>query len=290
MTNGQETPGGAGFGNYHTHTRHCDGNGEPADYAEAAIRKGMPRIGFSGHNVVPFPADWTMQAANLDSYLSSVREAKARYAGRVDVFLGIEADYLPGLSSPVAPRIRELGLDFVIGSVHFVDSTNGGYTWTVDGAPAEIEGGLRDAFSGDIRRLVERYYGLVAEMVMEATPDIVGHLDVVKKNNRDGHLFREDAAWYIDAVVSALEAIARSGSVMEINTGGVVRNTSGALYPSEWILREALRLKVPVMVNADAHRPEHIDGHFEEAFALLRSVGYRIQRQLTRAGWVDQAI
>jgi histidinol-phosphatase (PHP family) len=278
-----------GFGNYHTHTRHCDGNGEPEDYAEAAIRKGMPRLGFTGHNVVPFPADWTMPEANLESYLSSVKAAKARYEGRVELYLGIEADYLPGLSSPTAPRIRELGLDFVLGSVHFIDSS-AGYTWTVDGAPAEIEGGLRDAFGGDIRRLVERYYERVVEMVTETPPDIVGHLDVLKKNNRDHRYFTEDEPWYRAAVTAALEAIARSGSVMEINTGGVVRNTSGALYPSEWILREAFRLRVPVMVNADAHRPEHIDGYFREAFALLRSIGYRTQRQLTRRGWEDMAI
>ena len=42
----------AGIGNYHTHTRHCDGRGEVRDFAESALRKGMPRLGFSGHNVL----------------------------------------------------------------------------------------------------------------------------------------------------------------------------------------------------------------------------------------------
>jgi len=142
-------------------------------------------------------------------------------------------------------------------------------------------------YGGDVRALVERYYALVAEMAAEAKPDIIGHFDVVKKNNRNADYFREDEPWYRAAVLSALEAVARSGSVVEINTGGIVRNTSGAFYPSEWILREARGMGIPTMVNADAHRPQDIDGCFDQAAALLRGVGYSSQRQLTSAGWMD---
>jgi histidinol-phosphatase (PHP family) len=281
---------GTPFGNFHTHTRHCDGNFEPMDYAVAALRKGMPRIGFSGHNPVPFPTEWTMPEASLPSYLQTVRDAKARCAGRLEIYLGIEADYIPGVTSPDAPWIRDLGLDYVLGSVHFVAPLDGRYTWTVDGTPEEMESGLHGCFHGDVRSLVERYYALVAEMAEETRPDIIGHIDVVKKNNRRGRWFREDAWWYREAVLGALKAIRRSGSVMEINTGGIVRNTSGALYPSEWILREARALGIPVMVNADAHRPEHIDGWFAQAVQVLRDLGFTAIRQLTPDGWTDTAI
>ena len=275
------------FGNYHTHTHHCDGNGEPRDYAEAAIQKGMKWLGFSGHNVVPFPTAWTMPAKNLEGYLREVREAKARYKGRLDIFLGIEADYIPGVTSPNHPRIRELGLDFVIGSVHFAEQRNGDHSWTVDGPREELETGLAKVFKGDIRALVERYFALVGEMAEETKPDIIGHFDVVKKNNRSGDFWSEEETWYRSAALVALEAVARSGCIMEINTGGIVRNTSGALYPSEWILKEAHRLGIPIMINADAHRPQDIDGYFTQAATLLRGLGFTTQRQLTLAGWVD---
>ena len=277
-----------GFGgNYHTHTHHCDGNGEPQDYAESAISKGMKWLGFSGHNVLPFPTDWTMPEKNLESYRREVREAAARNAGRIEIFLGIEADYIPGVSSPVHPRIRDLGWDFIIGSVHFAAPAGGDHSWTVDGSGDEFDAGLHRVYGGDVRALVERYYALVAEMAVEAKPDIIGHFDVVKKNNRNADYFREDEPWYRAAVLSALEAVARSGSVVEINTGGIVRNTSGSFYPSEWILREARGMGIPTMVNADAHRPQDIDGCFDQAAALLRGVGYSSQRQLTSAGWMD---
>jgi histidinol-phosphatase (PHP family) len=66
-----------------------------------------------------------------------------------------------------------------------------------------------------------------------------------------------------------------------------VRNTSGAFSPSPWILHEARQRDIPVMVNSDAHRPEHLDGMFPEAVQILRDAGYRAQRQLTRRGWID---
>ena len=278
------------YGNYHMHTHHCDGHGVPRDYAEAALSKGMPRIGFTGHNVLPFPTDWTMPAERLPSYLAEVRAAREEYRGRLEIFLGIEADYIPGMTSPVHERIRSLGLDFVLGSVHFVGPQDGDHRWTVDGPREEIDALIRDGFGGSARRTVERYYELVGQMARSAPPDIFAHLDIVKKNNRDGSLFDEQAPWYREAVLGALEAVRYSGKVMEINTGGVVRNTSGAYYPSPWILAEAHARDIPVMINADAHQPQNIDGKFAEAAELLRAAGYRFQKQLTTRGWIDIAL
>ena len=150
-----------------------------------------------------------------------------------------------------------------------------------------METAIRDGFGGDPRRLVERYYRLVAAMAETAAPDIIAHFDIVKKNNREGQFFGEDEPWYRAAVKRALDAVRESGSVLEINTGGVVRNTSGAFYPSPWILQEARHMNIPVIVSSDAHHPENLDGKFTEAVQLLRGVGYRTQRQLTGSGWID---
>jgi histidinol-phosphatase (PHP family) len=278
---------GIGFGNFHTHTRHCDGKGEAHEFAEAAVRKGMPRLGFSGHNVVPFPATWTMPAERLPRYLEDVRAVQRDWSGRLEVFLGMEVDYIRGVASPAHPSIRALGLDYVLGSVHFVEPAEGAWDWTVDGPPQEFAHGLEACFGGSVRRLVEAYFARVGEMAA-TRPDIVGHFDIVKKNNRDGRFFSEEDPWYRAAAQGALEAVAASGSILEINTGGIVRNTSGALFPSPFLLREALHLRIPVIVTADAHRPEHLDGHFRETVELLRGLGFRSQRQLTSRGWIDQ--
>lgn len=272
--------------NYHTHTRHCDGAGEPEDYARAALAKGFTHLGFSGHCPVPFPNDWTMQPEDLPVYLKEVSAVRERYRNRLEVLLGLEVDYLPGQLGPRSPSILELGLDYTIGSVHFITEQPraDGLRWTVDAPPDEFAKGLAEDFGGNARRLVERYYERIGELAERSTPDIIGHFDVVKRNNRGGRYFSEEEGWYRRAAGQALRRIAASGAVLEINTGGIVRGTSGALYPSRWILAECLALKIPIMVNADAHRPQDIDGYFPEAYALLREIGYRAAVMLTRAG------
>jgi histidinol-phosphatase (PHP family) len=263
--------------NYHTHTHHCDGKAAPEEFVLAAIAKGFDRLGFSGHAPVPFPTDWTMPPELLQPYLSSVRELQARYRGRLRIDLGLEVDFLPGRQGPRSPHIRALGLDFTLGSVHYITDPPraDGFAWTGDGSAEEFERGLREEFGGDARRLVERYYQRVGQLAEESPPDIFSHLDVVKRNNRGERWFSEREPWYHRAVRGALERIARTGRIVELNTGGVLRGMTDAFYPSDWILAECLKLGIPVMVNADAHRPEDLDGLFDQAYALLHDLGFR---------------
>jgi histidinol-phosphatase (PHP family) len=78
--------------------------------------------------------------------------------------------------------------------------------------------------------------------------------------------------------------VAASPCILEVNTGGIVRGTSGALYPSEWILRECLKREVPVMINSDAHRPGQLDGFYGEAAVLLKKIGFRRLTQIGTEG------
>jgi len=64
--------------------------------------------------------------------------------------------------------------DYFVGSVHYVDEMQ------IDGPP---EGWRRaaEAFGGP-EALAARYYETVAEMTEALRPDVVGHLDLIKKN------------------------------------------------------------------------------------------------------------
>jgi histidinol-phosphatase (PHP family) len=276
------------LGNYHTHSKYDDGHGELEEYAVAAISKGFSVLGFSGHAPMPVVSDWLMKPEGLVAYLADFRRIAPRYADRLTMLLGLEVDYLPGFSEPRSEAIRALGLDYVLGSVHFVhEPARGGAGWTVDGDAEELDRGLVADFGGDMQAVVVEYYRRLAEMVTVSPPDIVGHFDLVKKNNRGEHRFSESAPWYREAVFRALEAIAASPCVLEINTGGLVRGTTDTIYPSPWILDECRERRIRIVVNADAHRPANLDGHFAEAFALLRASGYRTRALLTHAGWQD---
>jgi histidinol-phosphatase (PHP family) len=275
---------GGTMANYHCHSRFDDGHGELEEYVLAALGKGLRTLGFAGHAPVPFPCDWTIPSTLLPVYLQTARRLQNIYKDRIELLVGLEVDYIPEIFSPTAAPIRALNLDFTVGSVHFVGSLANGKLWTADGPPEELEQGMAESFGGDIRRAVEEYYRRMTAMVSTAPPDIIGHFDVIKKNNRGAKYFAEDAPWYRTAVERTLDAVAASPCILEANTGGIVRNTSAALYPSEWILAECLKRKIPVMINSDAHRPDQLDGYYGEAAAILKEIGFRELTQIGREG------
>jgi len=267
--------------NYHCHSRFDDGHGELEEYVQAALRKGLHTLGFAGHAPVPFACDWTIPSPLLPEYLDTAHRLQNAYRDRIELLVGLEVDYIPGIIAPTAAWIRALNLDFTVGSVHFIGRLANGELWGVDGPPEELERGVAESFGGDIRRAVEEYYRRLTAMVGTAPPDIIGHFDVVKKNNLGDRYFPEDTPWYRTAVSQTLEAVAASPCILEINTGGIVRGTSGALYPSEWILVECLKRGIPVMINSDAHRPDQLDGYYGEAVTILKEIGFR---ELTQIG------
>ena len=113
-------------------------------------------------------------------------------------------------------------------------------------------------------------------MAREGGFDILGHLDLVKKNNRDNAFFSpespacREAAAHAAAVIR--EAQKEHGFAVEINTGALARGTYPDTYPSTALLR--LLPGIPFIITTDAHCPEHVGAGYERAIANLREAGY----------------
>ncbi len=273
--------------NYHTHTHYCDGEGTPEEFVCAALATNLLHLGFSSHAPVPFATDWTMPRERLTEYLHDVRQRKQQYRNTIEILMGLEVDYLPGQLSPDAPEIRALDLDYTLGAVHFLGTLQDGTPWTIDGPLEEFETGIADNFGGDVIKAVSRYYEYVRHMVTNHPPTIVAHFDLIKRNNQGDRFFCEGDAWYRQAVLASLDAIAASDCVLEVNTGGLARGFAQEPYPSEWILKECLTRSVPIVLNSDAHTPDQLAGGYAETLSLLKNVGYHKQRMLTSTGWVS---
>jgi histidinol-phosphatase (PHP family) len=271
--------------NFHTHSRFCDAPGDPELYIQAARERNVRVLGFSSHAPLPFPTHWTMKPENLTVYCARVRELKIQYAGQIEIYLGLEIDYIPGLTGPHAPQFKSCGLDYCLGSVHYTGQLLDGSYWVVDGSEEEFIQGLRETFKDNIEQAVTAYYALVREMVTTQTPDIIGHLDLIKKNNRGGGYFDENRPWYRAEVEKTLAVIAQSHAIVEINTGGLARGTSHALYPSPWIITRCFELHIPITLNADAHRPEQVVAMFPTTARLLQDIGFRELMVFTKEGW-----
>lgn len=245
---------------YHMHTPLCKhATGEPEKYVVRAIERGIGEIGFSDHSPMP---EWydpmsRMSRDEFPRYVEMVRDVQRRFAGRMEIRLGVEADYHPGTEDYVREFLASEPFDYAIGSVHYLGD------WPFD-HPEAVEGFLQR----DIDSIYQEYYGLVVRMAESGLYDIAGHLDLPKKF---GHRARADM---MPAVREALFAIRDAGMCFELNTSGL-RKPVREMYPSAEIVRLAAKLGVPVTLGSDAHEPRHVGEDFDRAVALLREAGYR---------------
>ena len=86
--------------NYHTHTKRCHhAIGEDEDYVKAAIKMGLKTLGFSDHSPWNYQSGFKprmrMELKEFEGYLKSIRELKVKYADKINILVGVEAEYFP---------------------------------------------------------------------------------------------------------------------------------------------------------------------------------------------------
>lgn len=264
--------------NYHCHTNFCDGKKPVAEVVAAAKEKGMIALGLSSHAPVPFHTKWCMQPERFAVYLDEINKEKER-SGNLQIYGGLEVDFIPGMVSPLTYKDK---LDYTVGSVHFVNET-----WEIDHTYDVFMQGLTNMFGGSIRKAVARYYELTREMLQNATPDILGHMDKVKMHNRGDKFFMEDEPWYTEQIDLTLSAIAKAGSIVEVNTRGIYQNKTDTTYPSPWILQEIHKRNIPITLSSDAHHPDDLVNRFPETARELINIGFKKIRILLNGRWTD---
>lgn len=269
--------------NYHTHCALCDGKMMPEDYVLSAIKKGFASIGFTSHAPVLFKTSWTMKPENLPIYIRIVNNLKEEYKNDIQIYTGLETDFYPGCKDyRNYPKI-----DYTIGAIHFIYDEKNKKFMALDGSVDEFIETLDITFNGDIRSLVETYYNLLGEMVVTHTPNILAHLDVIKKNNMNNRFFNESDLWYRKKIEELLYIIKENKVIVEVNTGGISRGYTTDVYPSSWILKLMKQLDIPLVLNSDAHHPDWIDTYYNNALDIIKNAGYTHERILYNGQWQD---
>lgn len=239
---------------YHVHSSWSDGSDSIPILAAAAHWHNLAEIGFSDHLVLappnPGPVSWSIRPESLPRYVEEV--CAVQETCPVPVRLGLEVDFFPGQAEIVRDLLAPYSFDYLIGSVHFVDG------FPVDESSEHWEA-LTQAEINEIHR---KYWQRVAAMAATGTFQLAGHLDIPKKFT---FLPSEDMSGEIAA---ALDSIAAAGMMVELNTSGWGKPCHEA-YPSEGILREAIKRNISIVVTADAHRKADLTQYYDRAFDLL---------------------
>ncbi len=249
--------------NYHTHTTWCDGKDTPEAVILAAIGKGFDAIGFSSHAMLPEDGTaWLLTPEKAVRYAAEIRALAEKYADRIRVLCGVEADYVPGGATPDRQAYAAIAPDYIIGSVHFVLAPDGARA-SVDESQQSLAEGIRAHFGGDAQKYVRAYFAQVREMLEKFDFDIAGHLDLVRKFNTRHPYFDESAPWYLEELDLTADAVAKSGKTVEVNTGAISRGWLDDAYPSV-AFRDRLRARgAKFILSADAHSADAIDCAFD---------------------------
>ncbi|MCX7654916.1 MAG: histidinol-phosphatase [Treponemataceae bacterium] len=261
----------------HTHTSFCDGEGSVEAMCQAAFERGLEAIGFTAHAPLPkapgLHYEIHLLEENFEAYVEAVQEAQRRWEGRLTVYLGLEVDYIPGVLEPADFKKRDYGLDFLIGSVHYLVPAKGSPPFAVDGDPEEWHRGVREGFGGDYEAAASTYWQTLISMITAGNFDILGHMDLIKKNHH-AWLETQAPALYIEGAREVVSYLTNTSIIIEINTGGLIRRRIPELYPAPFLLKELAQHHIPITINADAHRPEHLGLYYETARQAAINAGY----------------
>jgi histidinol-phosphatase (PHP family) len=242
------------FSDYHTHPQgHRVQRYAPAllqPWADSARKVGLSDIAFTDHDRYHTGVDF-----------DEIDRLRERNPG-LTIRAGIELDNDPVHSAAGRNWIEKHWdkLDFVLGSVHFLDRADQMFDSVPDGA-AQFEGRGVDAIYDD-------YFRRVRDLTASGLVDCLAHIDLIKIH---GH--RPNAE--IGSIVNeTLDFIRTRNLAIELSTAGW-RKPVSELYPSDRIIELAIAKGIPFTTASDAHSHAQLGDNFPRLAQTMATFGVR---------------
>ncbi|MCP4544795.1 MAG: histidinol-phosphatase HisJ family protein [Chloroflexi bacterium] len=261
------------IGDYHIHTRFSsDSDSEMTAVCESAIARGMREIAFTDH--VDYGSDDILDYLQPVEYLAEIERCRARYGDRLTIRAGLEIGEPHVFAQEAAIMLAMGDFDFVIGSAHYATSlTSFSASMGVDGLLCAWK---PDFFEQPLRQAYEAYFRQVVHLAAEGDFDVLGHLDLVKRDARNFDKPYDGPEPYADLIRTALRSIVERGKGIEINTSALYKGKGmDETCPTIEILRWYRELGGEILTfGSDSHTPDKVGAHFDVALEMARSVGF----------------
>ena len=240
------------FSDYHTHPqghrvqRYTQELLQP--WADSARRLGLKDIAFTDHDRYHAGIDF--------DEINRLRERNPDLRVRA----GIELDNDPVRSSAGRKWIEKNWdkLDFVLGSVHFLERADQMFDSVPDGA-AQFEGRNIDGMYAD-------YFRRLRELIATGLVDSLAHLDLIKIH---GHRPTADIGTLVN---ETLEIIHARDLAIELSTAGW-RKPVKELYPGDSIIELSMEKGIPFTTASDAHSHVQLGENFARLAHKMAEIG-----------------
>ncbi|MBR5287428.1 MAG: histidinol-phosphatase [Clostridia bacterium] len=275
--------------NLHAHGQFDDGKSTLEDMLLASKAAGLTSLGFSVHCPLPFGTDWACPQSSLADYIAEVRRLQEKYAGRIELFLGVEWDV-------TAEDFDLTPFDYAIGSAHHLPCAMKlpencppelakqfamDYPSVDDSAEATARC-LAGHFGGDADAYAKAYFTEVKKAAAKDDARIVGHFDLLTKFDEARGFFSRKTAAYTAAALDAMEALVHADKIFEINTGAISRGHRSEPYPSRELLCVLREMGGKVTISADTHHVSSVACAYDLAESIARECGFTALWRLAR--------
>lgn len=285
MSGAAAPPFGRWDGHCHTAFSRRDGRDDTAAFVRRAEALGFERVSLTEHPTFPpgriaedLRREVYLDEAGLERYVAEAGRVRDAFAGRLEVRVGFEVDYVPGLPDyPLTYLERFAGrADDATLSLHFLPTARGIKPIDVD--PDQLEADLVAPMGGidAVRRL---YWETLEEALAAAVgwglgyPRRLSHLDVIGKF-RDRFPLVDPAADRRRAV-RVLERVRALGFALDVNAKGVDLPLRREAYPERGLLETAYAMGVALVYGSDAHASDEVGRHRDTLAALVAGLGHR---------------
>lgn len=246
---------------YHNHTPLCKhSTGTMEEFVVAAVKGGYDVFGFSDHcphsfKYNDFIGGSRMKADELCSYVEAIRSLREKYKNKIDIRIGLEAEYLPYHHKKNMQLYRDAGVEYLILGQHIIGGEKEGYEFINAFALAESGATLR------------KYTNQVIEAMRTGDFCYFAHPDVLKFNG-DADLYRSESDRLIKEAV-------RLGIPLELNMYGLLE---GRHYPNPLFWERAGKLGAGVVLGRDAHSTHRVDPteEYAAAYAFAEKFGLNL--------------
>ncbi len=222
-------------------------------WVESARAKGLTDIAFTDHDRYHEGVDFD----ELDRLRADNPDLKIR--------AGIELDNDPETSAAGRKWVEKNwhSLDFVLGSVHYLERPDQMFDQVPDGAE-QFAGRAVDETYAD-------YFRRIRAIAGSGLVDCLSHLDLIKIH---GH---RPISPIEDLVGETLDFIAERGLTIELSTAGW-RKPVNELYPSDEVIRLALKRGIAFTTASDAHSHVQLGENYDRLAQKMTALGIETVR------------
>ena len=219
-------------------------------WIDSARKRGLREIAFTDH-------DRYHEGVDFDA-LDRIRE---KYVD-LKIRAGIELDNDPRTSAASRKWIEKNWerLDFVLGSVHYLERDDQMFDSVPEGA-AQFENRNVDEIYAD-------YFRRVRDMAACGLVDCLAHVDLVKIH---GHRPNAEIGAIVD---ETLDVIRSRNLCIELSTAGW-RKPVNELYPSDEIIQLAMKKGIGFTTASDAHSHAQLGEDYERLAEKMSILGVR---------------